>query len=133
MKRHIPRILLGPVLSVGAAGVLIIFSLWAASSTLRWVIMSSQLNAIDHDECTANPSSWGWKSGKMSMFAYDRSGHTAQSAAPPIERDLLQRALRTERAAFERSPDRVVAIIPFKTTGPCAVLRTTSTNVEGSF
>lgn len=131
MRRRLLRLVfLGPVLSVALAGMLVLFSLRMARDTFRQATLVSHMSSVDLDACVADPARWGWHSGDISMFGYDRSGRSANPAAPPVEPELLARAQATGRVASKISSGVVIWVAPHPTPGRCAVLRGTSRNPE---
>ncbi len=131
MKRRLLRLVLwGPVLSVAVAGLLLLFSLRLARATLRETMLATQLSAVDPDACRAAPTTWGWRSGDITMFAYDRVGRSANPDAPAIEPDLLRRATTSGRLIQLTTPDRIMWVAPSIGEGPCEVLRGSSRNPE---
>jgi len=131
MSRELPRrLLIAPALAVVIAGLLIVVGLSAARSELRTAGVAHQVHAVDRDACVAEPESWGWRSGRVSMFAYDRDGRSANPDAPPLEPSLLQGALAREEIVGESTPEHSVFVAPSADDGPCAVLRVSSPNVE---
>ncbi len=129
-QRLLRLVLVGPVLSVALAGLLLVFSLRFASSTFREAGLDALLSAVDRDACDAAPETWGWRSGNITTFGYDRSGRSANPEAPPMEVDLLRRATSSGRVVYDTTPGRITWVAPAGTEGPCAVLRGTSRNLE---
>ena len=131
MKRRLLGLVLwGPVLSVAVAGLLLLFSLRLARTTFQETTLVTQLSAINPGACRTAPTTWGWRSGDVTIFAYDGAGRSANPDAPPIERDLLQRATTSGRPAQRRTTDRVTWVAPHFGQGPCEFFRGTSRNVE---
>jgi signal transduction histidine kinase len=124
------RLLIGAALGIVVSGVLIILGLRAASPTIRTAAVMDQVSGIDHEACNAAPASWGWASGEVSFFAYDRSGRSANPGAPPLEDELLRRVLAHEEIVVERVQNRTIAVVPNAPDGPCALLRLTSRNLD---
>ncbi|MEO0815417.1 MAG: hypothetical protein AAFY60_21340, partial [Myxococcota bacterium] len=83
MSSRLPRsVLIAPILGVALAGILVLLSLRSARETFRHAGISNQLSAVDVAACAVEPSSWGWRTGDVSLFAYDRDGHSANPKAP---------------------------------------------------
>ena len=129
-QRLLRLVLVGPVLSVALAGILLVFSLRFARSTFREASLDAQLSAVDRDACDAAPETWGWRSGDITTFGYDRSGRSANPEAPPMEADLLRQATSTGRVVYDMTPGRITWVAPAGAEGPCAVLRGTARNLE---
>ena len=131
MNQSIPRtLLIGAALGSVVAGVLIVLGLRAARPALRTASLQHQLNGIDHDACKVVPESWGWASGDLSFYAYDRSGRSANPDAPQLEEELLRRVVGDEQIALHSSANRVTYVVPYAADGPCAVIRVTTGNLE---
>ena len=131
MKRRLLRLVfIGPVVSVAFAGLLLLFSLRFARTTFREMSLATQLSAVDREACRVAPATWGWRSGDIAMFAYDRSGRSANPDAPPIERDLLRRATESDQPVQRTTSDRITWVAPDGSEGPCAVLRGTAKSPE---
>ncbi len=131
MNQSISRtLLIGVALGSLVAGVLVVLGLRAASPAIRIATLERQLDAIDHAACEAAPDSWGWASGDMSFFAYDRAGRSANPEAPPVEGGLLRQAVGEGEVAVERSANRIVFVVPHAADGPCAVIRVTTSSLE---
>ena len=131
MSRALPkRLLIG-----GAVGALLTFvvnhhRLRMTQPAIQQAAIAKQLSGIDHDACIAAPESWGWRSGTLSVFAYDRSGQSANRQAPELERTLLKRALATNEAAIQNTEALSVFVIPYGPDGPCAIVRLSSGNTS---
>ena len=126
------RLLIGVALGCAMLGLLFILALHAARPAIHSASLTLQLSSVDHQACNATPESWGWASGDLSFFAYDRDGRSLNPAAPPVEQSLRQQALSERGVAMERSPDRLVFVMLRAADGPCAVLRATSRNPEAT-
>ncbi|MEM1348378.1 MAG: HAMP domain-containing sensor histidine kinase [Myxococcota bacterium] len=124
------RLLLGVALASVTAGVLSVVGLRTVRPLIQVHAIEAQVGGIDHSVCVGAPSSWGWSSGGMSLFAYDRSGRSHNPGAPALEPDLLRRARAGERATFEERRGHLVAVVPFAPDGPCAMIRSTSRNTD---
>ncbi|MEM6369154.1 MAG: HAMP domain-containing sensor histidine kinase [Myxococcota bacterium] len=134
MKQRLLRlVLLGPILSVALAGVLLMLSLRLARSTLREANVTTQLRAIDQDACNAAPSTWGWRSGDLAIFAYDGFGRSANPEAPLMERTLLRHARNTGHVAFQLDSNQLTWVASSGTGGPCAFFRASTRNAEFAF
>ena len=131
MNRPMPRrLLVGAVLGSAVVGVLLMLGLRLARPALQTVASQHHLGGIDHEACNAAPATWGWASGDVSYFAYDRTGQSANPSAPPLEEGLLRRALADDRVAIESSSARHIFVVPYASTGPCALVRVTSRSPE---
>ncbi len=124
------RLLLGTALACVVVGMLVIIGLRIVTPIVQTAALEHQLSGIDHDACTAAPESWGWKSGDMSFFAYDRAGRSRNPNAPPIEPTLLQKVVAQQGVAVEMSPNRILSVALHAPDGPCAILRLTSKNLN---
>jgi signal transduction histidine kinase len=119
-----PRSLLaGAVLGVLLVGVLVISGMLVARPIMQSESLENQLDALDLEACDSAPASWGWASGDQSFFAYDRTGHSANEAAPTLEGELLRETLATNQAAKQLSEEVAIFLIPRAPEGPCALLR----------
>lgn len=126
-----PRSLLaGTVLGVVLAGALIFLGLMVSRPAIQSAGVENQLSSIDLDACNAAPATWGWVSGDTSFFAYDRSGHSANREAPPLERELLRQAVDTNQAASQSSNSVTTFVIAHEPEGPCAVVRISSRDLS---
>ncbi len=133
MSRPLPRrLMIGAVLGTLLVGLMVIIGLRLTQPAMQRAAITNQVRGIDHDACVAAPSSWGWKSGDLSFFAYDRAGRSANRNAPAIDQTLLQRALSSNEAAIENKDDTSTFVVPVRPEGPCAVLRLTSRNPAGT-
>ena len=131
MSSSLPRrLLIGAALGCVVVGMLIIIGLRAVRPAIQTAVLEQQISGIDHGACNAAPDSWGWASGEISYFAYDRAGRSLNPDAPQIEQRLLLQALAEEQVAVETSSNRILFIVPHGPEGPCAVLRVTSRNAE---
>ncbi|MEM6295929.1 MAG: HAMP domain-containing sensor histidine kinase [Myxococcota bacterium] len=131
MSLNLPRRLFAvPVVGAVAAFVLIVVSLAITRSAVRAAGVSRQLSAIDHQACNAQPRTWGFRSGGMSLFAYDRAGHAENPQAPPLEAGMLRRVLEDGETAESMSSDVAVFVVPYAPAGPCAIMRVSSPNIE---
>ncbi|MFN3199495.1 MAG: ATP-binding protein [Bradymonadia bacterium] len=133
MTRRLSRgILVSAASSVVLAGLLVIVALALARPTLRRAALDSVIHAADFETCTAHPEAWGWRSGNLSFFAYDRSGRSTNPLAVPLEPDLLEHVLTTGTPAelFERH--RAVSVVPNGPEGPCALIRISSGNIAAA-
>lgn len=124
------RLFIVPTLGVVAAIALIVVSIAATISTTRAAGVAHQLRAVDHAACNAEPQSWGLRWGAMSIFAYDRTGKSANPKAPSIEPDMLRRASEDGETAESISPELTTFVVPRADKGPCAILRVSSPNLE---
>ena len=131
-QRLLRLVVVGPVISVALAGVLLIFTLNFARSTIRDASITSQLSGVGYDSCRAAPKTWGWRSGHFAVFGYDEFGRSANPDAPPIEPELLQRALASGHVVHRATPEAVTWVASFGETGPCAVLRGSQKNPESA-
>ena len=131
MSRHIPRrILASALFSVGLAGVLIVFGLNLIRPTIERASMANALGAIDIEGCIADPAAFGWRSGALSIFAYDRTGRSANRAAPAIEPALLRQAQDSGDLAHAATATGIVSVIQRAPDGPCAVIRLTGADAR---
>lgn len=132
MSRHLPRrIVVSVLVSVAIAVALIITGLNLVRPTIHSASMANAVAATDMEACAAAPATWGWRSGGLSFFAYDRAGVSANPQAPPLEPELLRRALAGERAVDEGDPNHVIALVPRAEAGPCALVRVSSAGTAG--
>ena len=131
MNRPMPRrLLVAAALGSALVGVLLVLGLRLARPALQSAASQQHLGGIDHEACNATPTTWGWASGDVSYFAYDRTGQSANPSAPPLEEDLLRRALADDRVAIENSAARHIFVVPYASAGPCALVRVTSRSIE---
>lgn len=129
MSRTLPRrLLIGAVLGCVVVALLIIIGLRTMLPALQTASVEHRISGIDYSACNAAPKSWGWASGDISYFAYDRAGRSENPDAPQIEQRLLRRALAEEQVALEFTSNRILVVFPHGPDGPCAVLRVTSKN-----
>ncbi|MEM7155065.1 MAG: HAMP domain-containing sensor histidine kinase [Myxococcota bacterium] len=126
------RLLIGAAAVCAMVGLLFIVTLNTVRPAIHSASVKHQLGSIDHTTCNADPESWGWASGDLSFFAYDRDGRSLNPAAPPIEPHLLSQALATDGVGMETSPDRISFVMRRASEGPCAVLRATSRNLDAT-
>lgn len=124
------RLLVVATLGVIAAIALIVVSITATISTTRAAGVAEQLRAVDMAACNEAPQKWGLAFGEMSVFAYDRTGRSANPEAPAIEADLLGRAAANAETAESISPELTTFVVPKADDGPCAMLRISSPNLE---
>ena len=127
MGRLPQRILLSAVLSVGAAGGLMLGGLLLGRPMIRDAAIATVASSTSHAACEAAPEAWGAHWGGLSLFAYDLHGVSANPQAPPLEAGLLQEALR--KGGPVRGPsagERILSVQPMAAGGPCAVLRMTT-------
>lgn len=124
------RMLFGAALGSTVVGVLFVVGFRLLTPVLLAAGAEHRLSGIDLEACAVAPSSWGWRSGELSFYAYDRDGHAANPAAPPLEERLLRRVLAESEVAVERSGSLDVSVFLRASDGPCAVLRVTSPNPE---
>ncbi|MEM9194673.1 MAG: HAMP domain-containing sensor histidine kinase [Myxococcota bacterium] len=130
MTQSLPRrLLIGAAMGSVVVGVLMIAGLRTARPAIQAASSQYQLAGVDHDACNADPASWGWSSGDVSFYGYDRLGRSANADAPSLEEDLRQSALAGD-AAVAASAGRAVTVVAFDTDAPCALIRVTSRNVE---
>ena len=130
MSRSLPRgIIASAALSVMAVVILIVVGLSLSRNTIRGAALASVASKVDMEACATAPASWGWSSGVMSFYAYSRAGESANPAAAPLEPELLREAL-SSGSAEEETEERVVYVVTHAASGPCAVLRVTSANVN---
>ena len=133
MSSPLPRrLLIGAALGCVVVGMLFIIGLRVVRPAVQTAALERQISGIDHGACNAAPDSWGWASGDISYFAYDRTGRSLNPNAPRIEQRLLRRALAEEKVAVETSSNRILFVVPHAPDGPCAVLRVTSKNPEAA-
>jgi signal transduction histidine kinase len=109
---------------------MVAIGLSAVRPALQTAALEHQMSGIDLDACDVAPESWGWASGDISFFAYDRAGQSLNPDAPPVERQLLQRALSEDGAVVSSSSHQILAVVPRASDGPCAILRVTSQDPE---
>ncbi len=122
------RIVASALISVAVvAGLFVLGSSLVRPVMLRATV-ANQLQAVDLDACAADPAAWGWGSGGLTVFAYDRAGRSANPAAPTLEGDLLAQARQGEAAFGAPTDDLTVAVVPMAADGPCALVRTSSAN-----
>ena len=124
------RLFVIPVIGMAAAFLLFMLSVSATRSATRAAGVEKQLSAIDHAACNADPPTWGFRSGAMSLFAYDRTGTSANPNAPTLERDLLRRATEDAETGESITHELSTFVVPYAPDGPCAVLRVSSPNIE---
>lgn len=130
--RQLPlRILASAVLSVAAAGGLIVGGVLLGRPMIRDAAVATMASTTNHAACEAEPASWGAEWGGFSLFAYDNHGVSQNPKAPPLEAALVQEALRKRGPARTMvSDDRVLAVVPMAPGGPCAILRMGSTTPD---
>ena len=133
MSRQLRGPLIGAALAVLMAGILIIISLTAAGPALRRATAEAQLRSIDHASCSATPTSWGLGAGDLTIFAYDASGHSRNPRAPSLEAELHRRVSASREVVIRHVDGRVIAVAPFASGGPCALLRVSSRSGEEAF
>jgi signal transduction histidine kinase len=126
------RLLLAAALGSAMAGALVLVGLRLARPAMQRASAEVSLSGIDQQACRVAPASWGWASGDLSFFAYDRAGRSANPDAPRLERELLRRALAEKRVATMRSAGRIVTVMPYASSGSCAVVRVTSRAPESA-
>ena len=73
------------MVSVALVGVLIIVVLKTARPAIHSAAITRTVRGLDVAACESAPGSWGWRSGMVSFFAYDREGHSMNPAAPALE------------------------------------------------
>ena len=88
MGRLPRRILLSAVLSVGAAGGLMLGGLLLGRPMIRDAAIATVASSTSHAACEAAPEAWGAHWGGFSLFAYDLHGASANPQAPPLEEPL---------------------------------------------
>lgn len=121
------RIVFAAVVSVTAALVLLLLGVLWMRPILRDVVVRELVASIDVAACEAAPERFALHSGSFSVYAYDRSGQSANPDAPPLEADLLARARFTgELAHTSPLDDPSVAVVMGVGSGPCQVVRLTS-------
>ncbi len=127
--RQLPRrILLTAVLSVAAAGGLIVGGVLAGRPLIRDAALATVASTANHAACEADPAGWGADWGGYSLHAYDTAGRSRNPAAPPLEAELLEHALSKDAATRSVVADGLVlSVVPTAPDGPCAVLRLAST------
>jgi signal transduction histidine kinase len=126
------RLLLGAALGAVVVGALIVFGLRLMRPLVQTAVLEHQMGGIDHAACVAAPERWGWRTGEVSLFAYPRTGGSANPAAPPLEGQLRERALRDGAIAVEQSSGRLVSLVPHAPDGPCALIRATSRSPDAA-
>ena len=131
MKQRLLRVVfIGPIVSVALAGRLLLLSLRLGRTSFRDASRDAQVGAVDREDCAKDPSDWGWASGELSLYAYDRSGRSSNPEAPPMEQDLLERSTKTGRFAERIVNGRITWVRSSTASGPCAVLRGTTRDAE---
>lgn len=131
MIRQLPRrILASALLSVILAFALIILGASLARPAIMDAALSAVLDSSDLDSCAEDPLTWGAGAPSgLSVYAYDREGHSSSPSAPPLEPELLAQALTTNKVAREIEGTRVTAVVPRSPSGPCAIIRVHGGNV----
>ena len=127
--RQLPRrILASAVLSVAAAGGLIVGGVRLGRPLLREAVVATVAGSANRAACEADPAAWGADWGGFSLFAYDTAGASRNPKAPALEPAALEAARARPRSATQIvSDERVLSVMPMAAKGPCAVLRMTST------
>lgn len=130
--RQLPvRILASAMLSVVAAGGLIVGGVLLGRPMIRDAAVAMFASSANHEACEADPARWGADWVGFSMFAYDSDGVSKNPNAPPIEAALLQAALRKRGPARAVvSEDRVLSVVPMAPGGPCAFIQMGSTSPD---
>lgn len=128
-----PRGIVGAaVLSAIVAAALI----FIAVAVLRPALLAATYSSIVTEEhraaCEVQPAAWGWSSGAVSFYAYDRRGQSSNPNAPSLEVDLLARLNQSEEVAHRVTAGRLVILIPAAVRGPCAILRITTRDIMGN-
>ncbi len=124
MRGNLPRsIVASAVFSVVLAALLVVLGGLLIRPALQRVILSSMMRVVDLDACANEPASFGRGAEGLSLYGYDRDGRSAHAEAPPIEVDLLQRALETGEMAAREADGKLTAVLPQDDDGSCAVLR----------
>lgn len=126
------RLLIGAALACVAVGVMVVIGLRAVRPAVQTAAVEHQMSGIDMAACDAAPESWGWASGDISFFAYDRAGQSLNPDAPPMEQRHLRRALSDEGTVVSTSSHQVLSVVPRAADGPCAVLRVTAQDTEAA-
>ncbi|MEO1267259.1 MAG: HAMP domain-containing sensor histidine kinase [Myxococcota bacterium] len=133
MKGRLSRnIVASAMLSAALVTFLIILGSRLARPTIQHAALGSLLGAVDLAACNAAASSWGWRSGELSFFAYDRSGRSANPDAPPLEDDLLEEVLTTQQSVIATTMTRSTAVFPAASDGPCALVRMGSGSIAAA-
>lgn len=127
--RELPRrILLSAVLSVAAAGGLIAGGVLLGRPMIRDAAVATIASSTSHAACEADPAVWGASWGDFSLYAYDSSGASQNTAAPPLELHLLEETLQRGGPARSVLTDAgILSVIPMAPDGPCAVIQITTT------
>ena len=82
MSQMLPRkMLIGTALGCILVGVLVAVGLRLARPKIVSTVIEHRMR-IDYAACNAAPAAWGFVSGEVSLFAYDRTGRSLNPAAP---------------------------------------------------
>lgn len=131
MSAPLPRrLLVGAALASVAVGVLVVAGLRVVQPRMQAVSVEEQMGAIDAEACETDPAAWGWESGDISFFAYDRDGRSLNPDAPPLDADQLERLSNEGRPVMSTPSGRVQWLVPRAADGPCALVRVTSKDVQ---
>jgi signal transduction histidine kinase len=132
MQRLPRQILASAALSVVASVALVFALVLAALPIFYDSVTRGMIESLDPSGCDAAPESWGTSLGAFSLYAYDTSGRSSHPAAPPVEPELLARALGTGEIARNPLHEPLsVAVLQRAESGPCAVLRSVSKRPPG--
>lgn len=125
------RIVAGALVSVIAAGALLVVGLKITQPAVRAMQMRLLMVAANVDACVTEPTTWGIDSDDLSMHAYDVSGRSANANAPPLEPALLRDLLDSSRVGHVvTSHPLSVAAVTLRSSGPCAIIRMNSSTAD---